>query len=215
MTLADALNLIKTLVQDTAAKLEPEHYEAALKKALSYYSQFRPNVASQTIPCGANGKILASAITNFDEGFVEQMKIEYPIILRMGAPYWLDDDDWSYEQEDAGPLIRFIGVVPPLGANVRIVHRIKHVLPADPDDSLTVRESDTEAVCEWAAAEALQMLSRLYTQTVDKMPQVDFANFQNRGGDYQSRANVHKRAFYDHLNAAGRREYSEVALVRG
>jgi hypothetical protein len=214
LILSEARDLVIATVRDDAAKLSiPVAYDNALKKALAHYSQFRPRVLSQTVVCGASSQILTSAISDFDQGFLEQMRVEYPILTGPGYQTWLERDEWELQQIDAGQVIRFCSVQ--VGSSVRFVHRVKHVIPLDDALAMTVRESDSEAVCNWASAEALIMLANLFTQTVDKMPQADFANFSNKGADYQSRANALKRLFYDHLNAASRREGSSVTLVRG
>jgi hypothetical protein len=211
MTLSEARQLIQTLVKDEANKLDMVvDFDQALGKALAFYSQKRPKVLSQTVAVGANAQVLTSAITDFDEGFIDQMMIEYPILNGSGDQTWLWRDTWELQTSNSGEVIRFYTV--PEGQNVRFVHRVKHVLPVGDDVALTVRESDTEALCTLAAAEALQMLANIFTQTTDKYPQSDFAAFGNKGSDYESRARAYRRLFLDHIRATMTRQ---TMLARG
>lgn len=199
MILGEARLLIQSLVKDEANKLDlVADLDRALKMALATYSKYSPRVLSQTLAVGTNGEILTSAITSFDEGFIEQMQIEYPILTGAGKQTWIDRSEWDLQQGTAGQVIRFYTIGQ--GQNVRVVHRVKHVLPASDTLALSVPESDTEAVCNLAAAEALQMLARLFTQTIDKYPQSDFVNFSNKGADYEARSKTHRRIFKDHIH---------------
>lgn len=207
MTLSEARELIIAMVKDDAPKLStPDDYDQCLTKALARYSRYRPRRLSQTITAGANGLILTSAITGFNEGYVDRMRIEYPINETSGKQTWLEPDEWEFQRvDDAGsPLvpiyvIRFFNGIAE-AANVRIVHTVKHALSSDDADSLTVPESDVEAVCDLAASEALGMLARIYTQSSDgRGVQADIASFQNKSADYSFRAKTLRDQFDEHM----------------
>jgi len=200
MILSEAREMIVGAVKDEAGKLTtPDDYDFALKKALARYSQYRPRRISQTVATGANGEILTSAITDFDEGFIDRLQIEYPIATTSGTQTFLDSWQWEYQLSDSGMVIRFLDSIPAVGVNVRIIHRVKHSWPTSEDTALTVPEADTEAVCSLAIAECLQILSNLFTQTVDKYPQADFTNFSTKGQDYSYRAKNYRDLFDEHF----------------
>lgn len=200
MILSEARKLIIGTVKDQAEKLKnPNDYDFAIRQALAQYSQYRPRRISQTIATEANGQILTSAITDFDEGFINRLQIEYPIATTAGVQTFLDSWQWEYQLSDSGMVIRFLDSIPSVGTNVRIIHRVKHSFPAGEDTALTVPEGDVEALCNLATAECFQMLSALFTQTVDKYPQADFVNLNTKSQDYSYRAKNYRDLFVEHV----------------
>jgi hypothetical protein len=205
---------IVALVRDDK-QLQPGDYLIALKRALQTYSQFRPKRKSQTLIVGGNSSILTANIAEFDEGFINQMMIEYPI-TQSGPPIWLDSAEWCLQDLDAGQAIRFFTI--PSGESVRIVHRCPHQLPTDDQLTLTVRESDAQAVCSLAAAECLQMLGDKYSSQASEtnVLTADIAHFMSKGQDCEARGNKLRAGFYDHLKAATAREAARpIRLARG
>src|SRR5215471_13355741 len=176
---------IAALVRDEK-QLQPGDYLIALKRALLTYSQFRPRRKSQTLVVGGNASIQTANITEFDEGFINQMMIEYPI-TNLGPPWWLDPAAWSLEDLDSGQVIRFFSIAP--GESVRIVHRCPHVMPTDDQTTLTVRDSDAQAVCTLAADECLQMLADKYSSQTSEtnVLTADIAHFMSKGQDCEAR----------------------------
>lgn len=207
-TLEEARNAISALVRDEKI-LAPIDYDLALGRALTYYSLFRPLVLSQTISTSANGEVPTSSITSFDQGFLGDLQVEYPISTS-GWFNWLDRCDWSLEQTASGQVLRFYAV----GAaqSVRIVHRVPHTVPATETSLLTVRGSDVQAVCQWAAAECLQMLADRYSgQTTEGViMSADMAAF-GKGADCEARAQTLRRLFTQHMSNAPGKAY----VVRG
>jgi hypothetical protein len=222
MTVDEAITEIRATVRDQAKKLSNlkdvadfDAYETGFKRGLAMYSQLRPRVFSQTLSCGANGRIPTSSISNYDEGFIDLMRIEFPIV-DLGSPNWLDRSDWQLDLDGAVRVIRFTEVIPAEGQQVRIVHPVPHKMPADTTGLCTVIDSDMPAVVNWSAAECLQMLANEYAQASEHtVAQADIATFVNKSQIYSSRAAEMKKQFFLHLRAGRYRARGETQLVRG
>jgi len=219
----EALAGIVARVRDEAGKLgdgpdtvseTPAAYEIALKAGLSFYSKIRPRRRTQTIPCGANGRILCSSITDFDQGFIGLLGFEYPII-EAGEPSWLSDDDWILDQDQDGiDLIRFVGSIPPAGALVRVASFCEHKLP-DPTVAFTVTDSDMQVVIVFAAAEAMFILSAEYAQSSEHtILNAQISISINKSDTYRSRGNELRKRAFESLRAT-RLHSGSVEVVRG
>lgn len=240
-TLLEAVAKIKLLTRDDSGKLEdPTDYYDCLETALSFYSRLKAQQVTQDVACDANGEIAVSSITDFDENFLPQLQIEYPIstsgyptpvapaLWGFGGLYrgfgqsagnrYLALTEYMIYQAPTGRKIRFLNI---RSATVRILHRIIHKLPVDnasvtdPDGDLTVPDSDLIAVCWLAAAEALQILATFYANTTDQAAGADFVGFTTKSNQYEARAKTLRSKFDDHMENLGHNDYEQAAMVRG
>jgi hypothetical protein len=228
MTVEEAIVEMRATVRDQALKLGNlksgtgndlvagfNAYQTAFGRGLAVYSQLKPRKLSQTVFCGANGRVPTSSITEFDEGFVDLMRIEYPIIP-LGEPNWLEDSDWQLDLDGSVQVIRFTQIIPGEGQQVRIVHLVPHKAPLDFTGACTVVDSDMPAVVNWSAAECLQMLADEYAQASEHtVASADIATFVNKSGIYSSRAVEMKKQFFLHLRAGRYRARQQMDVVRG
>ena len=221
MTRDEAIGEIATTVQDTAKKLgapssAPDTYLLALKRGLGLYSLFAPRRVTQTVSVGANGRIATSSIAGFSESFIDDLRIEYPVV-QIGGSAWLDRDAWQLDtmfEDDSVQAIRFASV--PEGQQVRIVHYIAHVVPEDKDGPLTVNDVDFPAVISFGSAFALGMLSNWYKQSSEVVSAgADITTFINKSGLYSAGVKEHYAAGMQYLRARAMRRRSHVSLVRG
>jgi hypothetical protein len=218
----EALAEIMARVRDAAGKLgdgpdtvseTPAAYEIVLKSGLSFYSKLRPRRRTQTVACGADGRIACSGIVDFDEGFVNLLAFEYPISF--GEPAWLDDDAWILDQDvDGVNVIRFTSTVPATGQPVRVAHFCEHKVPTDPAIAFTVRDSDMGAVVGFAAAEAMFILSAEYAQSSEHtILNAQISISINKSDTYRSRGNELRKRIFEQLRAG--RLNNTVHAVRG
>lgn len=228
MTGEEAIIEIRATVRDQAQKLGNlkagsgndlvagfNAYETAFGRGLAVYSQLKPHRLSQTVLCGANGRIPTSSIAEFDEGFIALMRIEYPIVP-LGEPNWLEDSDWQLDLDGSVQVIRFTEIVPGEGQPIRVVHLVPHRVPSDLTGACTAIDSDMPAVVNWSAAECLQMLADEYAQSSEHtVAAADIATFVNKSGIYSSRAAEMKKQFFLHLRAGRYRARQQMNVVRG
>jgi hypothetical protein len=212
MLLSEAIALTQKIVRDNAAKLSDTQdeagieapYESGLALALSTYSMRVPLRKTQTINCGANGMILTSAITGFDEGFISYLQVEHPVAVS-GPPNWMTPDAYILDILDTGQVIRFVDAIPNTGDPCRIVHHVPHVAPNDDSAPFTVRGSDMNAVCHLAGANCLRMLSTYYGQTTNK-PRIttdgSLSVFQTLSAEYTKLAAVEQGIYDAHMTIA-------------
>lgn len=186
-----------------------------LRRGLAQYSQLKPRKLSQVVTCGANGRIAIAGIADFDEGFINLLRVEYPIV-EVGKPCWLDADDWQLYLDGESQVIRFTETIPANGERVGIHHSAAHVMPDDDDDALTVVASDMPAVVHWSAAECMQMLADFYVQSAEHSNQgADIAVFINKSQICSSRAAELRKQFWLYLRTGRARARGEIQLVRG
>lgn len=228
MTVEEAIIEMRATVRDQAQKLGNlkagngndlvagfNAYETAFARGLAVYSQLKPHRLSPTVSCGANGRVPTSSIAEFDEGFIDLMRIEYPIVP-IGEPNWLEDSDWQLDLDGSVQVIRFTEIVPGEGQLVRVVHMVPHKAPSGFTGACTVPDSDMPAVVNWSAAECLQMLADEYAQSSEHtVAAADIATFVNKSGIYSSRAAEMKKQFFLHLRAGRYRARQRMNVVRG
>lgn len=240
-TLLQAVAKVKIVSRDDSGKLDnPDDYYDCLETALSAYSMLQAKQVTQDVACDANGEIAVSAITDFDENFLPQLKIEYPIstagfaspvapaVWGFGGLYrgfgqrsgyrYLAFTEYIIYQSPTGKKIRFVNI---RSATVRILHRTIHKLPVDnsgatdPAGNLTVPDSDVVAVCWLAGAEALDRLAAFYANTTDQATGVEFVGFSTKSDQYERRAKKLREKFDEHLKNIGQNDYEQAAMVRG
>lgn len=184
--LENYLSEIGRLLADGAAIINPTDYASLLARGLDVYSTSVANEVVLDLVSGGTGEFKLSDLTGFDEQFSGDVKIEYPISTS-GEPEYLDRRDWSFYRKPAptGKIIRLVEK-PATGHLVRFTFKARHAVTAD--DS-TVADSHFYAVCNLAAADGCEQLSRYYTQTAETSPLPgDASIFQTKGCEYEMRA---------------------------
>ena len=223
MTRDEAISEIGTTIQDTAKKLgdpaaAPDTYLLALKRGLGLFSQFRPRRITQTLAVGANGRIAISSIADFNESYIDAMRIEYPLI-QLGEPRWLGPDDWQLDTmygNDSTPAIRFVGIIPAVGQQCRIAHFTAYEVPATGLEAFTVADDDMPPVISFSSAFGLGMLSNWYKQSSEVVSAgADITTFINKSGLYSAGVKEHYAAGMQYLKAQAMRRRGNVSIVRG
>lgn len=228
MKLSEARADLKAIIRDDAAVLsDPDDFNVCLRRALQTYSQKWPRRAVQELTSDDDGVIDTADITGFDEGYVDRLKIEYPVQTSNAATF-LTPEQWQLYDDADSRLIRIVYQPPEfnIGAPfisgfvvgtsapfiVLIHHTTTHVLPAE-DAELTARTSDHKAIVDEAASEAFGMLSNQYTQTVDKSVGADFV-LTGKGDSYNSRQKIYHQMYLDHISNGLRRANQNIQTVR-
>ena len=186
--------------------------DSCASSALAIYSEKRPNILVAEIIADFTGAIFVSTLPNFDEGFLEQTQIEYPIVPN-GRPIFLGRDEWEAYRTTVGLAVRLIYLAP-LGQTVRLSYRVPHVFPSDDVTALTIRASDFDALCHLAASLVNGKLASFYVQTTDNVLS-DAVDYKTRRTEYEARAKWERQQYDDHIDQARQRTYGRTTLVRG
>lgn len=178
-------------VQDSGAKLKPEaRDECILQAILQRYSKDRPQENASDV--NGNGTALLDLPPGFEDGFSSVRQLEYPI--GNVPPTLLADDDWQPYRDTAALKIMLLAAKPTASEQVRVTWTKRHA-----DDGSTVREADFEAVCDYAAALAFEMLAARHAQTGDATVAADTVNYRTKSQEFMSLAKGARRRYFNHI----------------
>ena len=183
-------------LQDPEQKLGPADRDVCLRQAiLQRFSKDRPQeLVSDVAGNGtADLPLPTHASGTFDEIFSKITQIEYPI----GAvPETLltEGDDWGMYRTPSALKVRLVSARPTASENVRMTWSAQHK-----DDGSTVPDSDFEAVVDWAASLALELLAAGYAKTGDSTLGADTVNYRSKSQEYVALSKVMKRRYLNHF----------------
>lgn len=197
---ADAVELF---IQDDTNKLTPEVLDMALDSALETYGTDKPLILSTDVVGNATSDLALSSLTNLDERYLSDdtygLRIEYPIVVLGGYPTPLYRESWIFYTKPTGRFIRLLGASPTTLESVRFTYRAQYVIDETDATKTTVWPADFYAFCKLAAAECCEILARLFSQTVSRIPQADLAVFGTLGDTYESRARTLRAQYKQHI----------------
>lgn len=225
-------NSVKPLVKEqspTPIISDPADYNLCIKRALQTYSQVRiptnanrPTFARKVvadIAIDSDGNILVSAITGFDIGYIDFLRLETDI-QTSGNPSYLDFGDWLLLDTVDGHVLR-LARIPTSSSTVRVTYYVPHILPVDddgnPDDDglLTIPLSDEDAVASEAAANANRQLSNFYGASADTATGAEFVGFTSKRREYAALADMRHAEFTAHIEEIKKRTRGQAITVRG
>ncbi len=204
---------VKSLIQDAAGKLTPTQAANAIECALETYSRIRPRNVVKDIQGDGTGTFNVSGLTGYMREVSGNPEIECPIST-IGKPNLIDPRDWLfYDHPTLGLQIRLLSDAPT--EPVRFSYGILHTIHKTDASQTTVLDSDFNAFCKLAAAEALEILARLYTQTTDgTVVDLDMTSFNTKGREYESRAKTLRTQAEKHFGIGAEKEAGAASVTK-
>ncbi|HWR17123.1 MAG TPA: hypothetical protein VN577_20000 [Terriglobales bacterium] len=190
-TIDDFQKRLSTLIQDPSGKLPDEDRRAIIAKAIvQVFSKDRPHV--KVVEILGNGTNDIALPGEFVDGFSLVSKVEYPI-GNIPATY-IDDADYGLYRTPTGLKLRFMSAAPADGEKIWSTFTAPHK-----DDGSTIADVDFEAVCDCAAAIALEVLATKYGGTVDPQISADVVNWRSKSQEYLALAKAAWQRYYKAL----------------
>ncbi len=183
-------------LQDPEGKLLGADRDVCLRQAiLQRFSKDRPQelvsdvagngTADLPLPTHADGV--------FDLSFSRISQVEYPIGY-VPETLLTEGDDWTMYRLPTGLKVRLTSARPTASENVRMTWLAQHK-----DDGSTVPDSDFEAVVDWGASLALELLAASYAKTGDASLNADTVNYRSKSQEYIVLSKVMKRRYLNHF----------------
>ncbi len=184
------LERIIAIVADSSAKLvNPDDYQTMLTAALRTYSKHQPNTSVTDIT-GDGGHDYALP-AGWVDGVSIIKAIEYPV---GSVPAdLLDSDAYQIYQDTAAKKIRLLNNAPSATETFRLTYTV-------PRTEVTVLSNDEDAVCNLAAANALDMLANAWLQLGDSSINADVVNYRSKSAEAASRAKATRKLYFSHMN---------------
>jgi hypothetical protein len=167
---------------------ELDDYTNAIDAALTLYSKHLPKKVVDDLD--GDGSHDLDLPSDWVDEFSVISRVEYPI---GNVPATLiNKSDWLIYQTPTAKVLRLLNDTPETGESVRVGYT---VLRAEAD----VRTSDIDAVASLAAANCLDVLANIFTQTTDASMSADSVDYHSKGDEFGRRAKALRQRYYDHM----------------
>jgi len=193
-TLVQFKTEVEQRLQDVGAKLKTEALDGAIRQAiLQRYSKDRPQEKVSDV--SGNGTALLAVPTGWEDGFsrlVKEEGIEYPV--GSVPPTYLEDDQWRMYRDTAAPKIMLLSAQPAASETIRLKWTQRHA-----EDASTVRIEDFEALSDYAAALAFDLLAARHVPTGDATLAADTVNYRTKPQEYLGLAKKFAARYFTHM----------------
>lgn len=191
MSFDDFTDRVVGLIKDQANKLSADDLSACIKQAIQQrYSKDRPlEKAEDSVGSGTN---LIDLPAEFEDGYSLIRQVEFPVDEI--PPALLDDNAWGVYRGTAGLKLMLYEVSVQASESVRLTFTQRHA-----SDGTTVPGADFDAVCDYAASLAFEILAAIYTQTSDPLIAADVVNYRSKGQEYLNLAKAARKRYFDHV----------------
>lgn len=190
------------LIAAADAELAQAAREAVVKAAVERYSRDSPDKHIDDVK-GDGGKYyeLASALSDWVEGFSRITQIEYPAanIAADETPQYLEPEDWRDDYEDSTKRYLYLpNHAPAATETMRITYTVPYVWSGNPE-ATTTPEGDFHAICYLTASICCQSLAAKYAKISDSTVAADSAAHVTKSAEYARRAEEFRAMYEQHL----------------
>lgn len=205
-TLGALTAVVAERVRDAAEKLSPAAIEAAILSALEEYTRDRPrevtlavdgtgafDYATSAFGAAESG---ATASTQWAASFSRVRRLVYPYVSTERALPVLEPDQYDVVTLPAGEVLRFLDYTPTATEQFLVTFTRPHEVTVTLG---TVPQTDEQAVCSLAAANALESLASYYAQATDGSLTADIVDHRGRSNIYLELARTYRQAYFAHV----------------
>lgn len=213
LTKEDYITRLQAAVQDHAEDLEPDDLYRFLTQSALLFSKDRPQIKVAEITGDAS--TYEWLITSIAADWIEEFSyvkgsIEYPADDYQ-FPVYIDNNNWQWIRKTDGLYLRFTGLTPASSKTARFEYTVPHTLN---DSANSIKDGDSEAVINLAAALCFWALAAKYAQSTEPTLDADTVDHQRKSEIYTELAKV-KADMYNTLMGVGDADKSRATATAG